>query len=35
MLGMADSAASVTMQWETDETFDDNCIIAVPLTLAA
>jgi hypothetical protein len=37
VLGMSDrpGAASVTMQWETDETFGDNCIIAVPLTLAA
>lgn len=32
-IGMSDKpgAASVTMQWETDETYGDNIIIAVPL----
>jgi hypothetical protein len=36
VLGMSDrpGASSVTMEWETDETFGDNMIIAVPLTLA-
>lgn len=36
VLGMSDrpGASSVTMAWETDETFGDNMIIAVPLTLA-
>jgi hypothetical protein len=35
-IGMSDQpgAASVTMQWQTDETFGDNAIIAVALIAA-